>query len=69
MKTREEVARFVEDQFEVYGSTYNCPLNKGYQWHYGKQDVRALVDFIYGGPPASKEQEIQGKNLRNGFKR
>jgi hypothetical protein len=68
MKTREETARFVEQQFEVYGRNYECPLEKGGQWHYGKQDVRALLDFIYGGPPDGKEQEVQGKNLRNGFR-
>jgi hypothetical protein len=64
-KPREQVARFVEMQFEAYGGGYRCPLEKGRQWHYGKQDVRALLDFIYDGPPQSPEQEVVGKNLRN----
>ena len=68
MKTREETARFVEQQFKVYGSDYKCPLEKSRKWHYGKQDVRALLDFIYDGPPDGKEQDVQGKNLRNGLR-
>ena len=67
MKTREEAARFVEQQFDGYGD-YECPLEKGRAWHYGKQDVRALMDFIYGGPPNGKDQEVQGKTLRNGLR-
>lgn len=69
MKTREEVAQFVNEQFKGYGSTYHCPFEKDRNWHYGKQDVRALLDFIYGGPPESKEQEVKGLNLRNGLHR
>ena len=68
MKTREETARFVEQQFEAYGGPYKCPLNKARQWHYGKQDVRALLDFIYGGSPTSDDQSVHGKSLRNGLK-
>ena len=68
MKTREETARFVEQQFEVYGGNYECPLEKGGQWHYGKQDVRALLDFSYGGPPKSEKHQVRGKALRNGYR-
>ena len=63
-KTREETARFVEQQFS-YSSTYECQLEKGRHWHYGKQDVRALLDFIYDGEPATPDEHVQGKNLRN----
>lgn len=68
MKSREETARFVETQFEPYGGGYECPLNKPYTWHYGKQDVRALLDFIYGGEPITNEQKVNGKQLRNGHR-
>lgn len=67
MKTREETARYVEHQFDAY-SDYECPLAKPHCHHYGKQDVRALLDFIYEGPPDSKPQEVRGKNLRNGHR-
>lgn len=65
LKTREEVARFVEHQFDDYGS-YGCKLNKARRHHYGKQEVRELMDFIYGGEPLSAEQQINGKKPRNG---
>lgn len=58
MMTREEAARFAERQF---ADAYDCPLEKGRQWHYGKQDVRALLDFIYGGPPENEAQQLKGK--------
>ena len=64
MKTREETARFVEQQFEKFGS-YQCPMEKGVKFHYGKQDVRALLDFIYDGPPIHQEEEVRGLKLRN----
>ena len=52
MKTREEVARFIEHQFNAY-SPYVCKLQKMSHYHYGKQDLRDLLDFIYEGFPAS----------------
>ena len=65
MKTREEVARFVEQQFDLWGN-YECKLNKGGCHHYGKQEVRELMDFIFCGEPATDEQKVNGKQLRNG---
>ena len=65
MKSREEAARFVERQFDGYGG-YECKLNKGGCHHYGKQEVRELMDFIYGGEPENDSQKINGKQLRNG---
>lgn len=64
MKTREEVARFVEYQFDPY-STYECKLNKGGCHHYGKQDVRELLDFIFEGMPTTEVEKVVGKQLRN----
>ena len=49
MKTRSEVARFIEAQFDDFN--YKCPLPKCSNFHYGRQDLRILMDFIYGGPP------------------
>lgn len=67
MKTREEVARFVEHQFDSYGG-YECKLSEKHCWHYGKQEVRELMDFIFEGAPVSDEQKINGKRLRNGLR-
>ena len=59
MKTREEVARFVERQFEY---SYECALPKPNTHHYGRQEARELLDFIYGGEPRYKSQRINGVN-------
>ena len=61
MKTREEVARFVEHQFN---SDCACKLNKGSEpafssWHYGRQDVRELLDFIFEGEPTTDQEKIK----------
>ena len=56
MKTREEVARFVEKQM---GGRYICSRNKNYAHHYGLQELRELMDFIYGEEPQNEEQKIK----------
>jgi hypothetical protein len=55
MKTREEIARFVEKQFLW---SHNCSLSKT-AIHYGRQEVRELMDFIYGEEPQNEEQKIK----------
>jgi len=55
MKTREEVARFVEKQFMT---RYSCSLKKN-AVGYGRQEVRELLDFIYGEEPQNEEQKIK----------
>jgi len=55
MKTRTEVARFVESQFHW---SHRPKLKKGGQWHYGKQNVRELLDFIYCGEPKNDEEKV-----------
>ena len=67
MKTREEVARFVENQFDNFG-TYNCPRDKGHAYHYGRQDVKVLLDFIYEGPPITEDEKIKMLRLKNGHR-
>lgn len=57
MKTREEIARFVEKQFNI---DYDCPYEKGSYSHYGRQDVRYLLDFIFEEPPKKPEEFIRG---------
>lgn len=52
MKTREEAARYIETQFSV------GPISreKNGAVHYGYQEVRELMDFIYGGEPCGSEE-------------
>jgi hypothetical protein len=56
MRTREEVARFIEAQFDAFGDGTIRPKNR--KWHYGKQEVRDLFDFIYDGAPTTKSDEV-----------
>jgi len=55
--SRETIARYIEKQFT---NAYDCKLNKGQQHHYGKQELRELMDFIFEGPPRLPEEEIKG---------
>jgi hypothetical protein len=53
IKSRREAARFIEKQLH-HG--HECKLEKGSQHHYGKQELRELMDFIYGGEPTDEEK-------------
>lgn len=52
MKTREESVRFIEKQLHW---THECSREKGKQHHYGLQELRELMDFIYETLPAENE--------------
>lgn len=52
MKSRQETAEFINN-LEV-GSN---PKQEG--WHFGMLDLRDIMDFIYEGKPASKDEEIR----------
>lgn len=58
MRTREEAANLIYRQFDA-----TAPTSEDYGpkvcWHYGRLELRELLDFIYGGPPARKAEEIQ----------
>ncbi len=56
MKTREEIARFIESQ---YGDKNNCKLEKGGRHHYGRQESRELLDFIFGEEPTEDVEKIR----------
>ena len=61
MKTREEIAKFMEGQMS---GTIPSPENSS--WHYGKCELRQLMDFIFDGPPTSKAEEVfEPLRLRN----
>lgn len=66
--TRESAAILVERQL---GYDPSVKIAHKVAWHYGKEDLKRLLDYIYGGPPRTEaeclEPEIRGfvKNLRN----
>lgn len=57
MKPREEVVKFIECQ--LYGD-YLLPkeLPKPHTHHYGCQELRALLDYLYDGPPQSARERL-----------
>lgn len=55
VKGRKEAARFVEAQLD---GSRDCTRNKN-RYHYGRQDLRDLLDFIYRGPPETPDEEIR----------
>ena len=59
IKTRQEIVVFIESQFSVSGESRPSAPEKGQQHHYGKQELRELMDFIFGGAPKTKDEEIQ----------
>ena len=56
MKNRKEVVKFVEMQ--LMNNHYEPSHNKHGQHHYGRQELRDLMDFIYDSMPGSKEEEV-----------
>lgn len=67
MKTRKEVAALVRRQLRESPDTSEnycqgkTPLDarpKGSQLHYGRQELRELLDFIYGGPPENDDERV-----------
>jgi hypothetical protein len=55
MKSREEVAAFVNIQL---ARSYICTREKGTSAHYGVQELRELMDFVYEGEPKSEDEMI-----------
>jgi len=53
--TRRRAANFIHKQFEV---EYFTKREKGGCFHYGRQELRDLMDFIYEGEPENKSEEI-----------
>ncbi len=52
MKTREETARFIENQLNSSNR-----VEKHYRYHYGYLELKKLMDFVYESPP-NKEEEL-----------
>lgn len=48
------MARFIEKQL---GFDYVRPREK-MAWHYGLQELRELLDFIYGDKPTCEDEEL-----------
>lgn len=60
MKSRKEVARFIEEQLD-FDSGYGTERYKDDRWHYGFQELRDLLDYVYEGVPKNQEEELHNK--------
>ena len=58
MKPRTEAVKLIMAQLDEWPRQ-----NEFSAWHYGKCELRQLMDFIYGGHPATDE-ECLGEPLR-----
>lgn len=65
MKSREETARFIESQMAF---DHHCRRDKKDRVHYGWQELRELMDFIYGGEPEGKNQCLADNRESSGDK-
>lgn len=55
MKTRKEAVAFVKNQLSP---SYKNVLPKPHTHHYGRQELRELLDFLFDGPPQTDEQKL-----------
>jgi hypothetical protein len=55
MRNRKDVALFVQKQLHY---TYDCQREKSGRHHYGLQELRELLDFIYESTPKTLEENI-----------
>lgn len=53
---RAQVVALIKEQLTLGEAPASCP--EKWPLLYGKVELRELLDFIYGGPPEIKEEEI-----------
>lgn len=61
-RSRKLVVKFIEKQL-AYNS--NTSVSKGHCWHYGKEAIRQLLDYVYKGKPRGKGEYLLSDNIRN----
>lgn len=60
MQSRVAVAKIIRDTLDY---KRQCLREKNRRVHYGKQDLRELMDFIYDGKPQSEDEKIFGGHI------
>ncbi len=55
-KSRYEVARFIEKQLHA---NHSLSRVKQRAWHYGIQELRELMDYLFDGPPEYESDGIR----------
>jgi hypothetical protein len=44
---------------QLHDRSYKPPDPRKRAWHYGKAELRELLDFIYGSEPLAEEEKIK----------
>lgn len=55
MRTRAEAVALIREQLH---EDYDPPITEKGCWHYGRYELRKLLDFIYDGEPKSDNEKI-----------
>ena len=59
MLSREDAVNLIKRQLSIEGMhEVQGNKTKPHFWHYGKVELRELMDAIYGGPPQSDSEKI-----------
>ena len=61
MKSRKDVAKFISNQFE---SDVYEDLEKGNRFHYGRQELKQLMDYIYNSEPNNEDEKLIFKTVK-----
>lgn len=64
MKTREEVVIAIEDLMEGEDDLELMWRSKHHKSHFGKQELKILMDFIYEEEPQNVDQKLTIKGSR-----
>ena len=56
MIERKELGKFIRKQLDYVRRPTELP--KPNTSHYGRQEIKELLDLIYGGPPMDKGEEL-----------
>ena len=68
MKTRKEVADYINSLDGIYldyPNILNTVCKDKAAYHWGKCEIRSLLDFIYEGLPSKEEEVFRPLGLRN----
>lgn len=59
VKTRKEVVRYIDEMWSRPKQLVpDKHYNGGDSERYGLCNLRALLDYMYGGPPTTKDEEL-----------
>jgi len=67
MLTREQAVAFITTQMADLDDMEKRAGLKFGAWHYGVQDLRQLLDAIYGGEPQTDQQRLNKPRGRSEF--